>query len=167
MATFTRLVEFLVDLEGCILKVYQDVAGFPTVGIGHWISPEDIKLGSIKGEDKQGVYTLDLKNVKKTGVTKKEAYEILDYDMNEYEEKIPKIVKVPLKECQLISLISFSFNVGIGGFKRSTLLRKLNEGDYNAPIIELPKWRKAGGKVIQGLVNRRAKEISMWKGEYV
>lgn len=162
-----KLVSFIENLEGCMLKAYFDVANYLTIGIGHWISPEDKKRGYILAEDKDGIYYLNLELAIKKGITKEEAYNILDYELNLYEREVPKLVKVKLNDSQLISLISFSFNVGLGAFRKSTLLRLLNQGDYNAPVIELPKWRKAGGKIIQGLVNRREKEVKMWKGLYV
>lgn len=55
-------------------------------------------------------------------------------------------------------LVSFVFNVGEGQFKRSTMLRLLNQGKYDAAANEFPKWKFDNGKMIQGLLNRRLEE---------
>jgi len=58
--------------------------------------------------------------------------------------------------------VSFSFNVGLGNFQSSTLRSKLNRGDYEGASNEFPKWRKAGGKILKGLVKRRADERNLF-----
>lgn len=87
--------------------------------------------------------------------------------------RVLDVVKVPLSPYQLATLVSFADNVGWGGgtkigFSTSTLLKKLNQGDYNAVPGELAKWKYNDGKVMQGLVNRRAAEAGLWaKGAFV
>jgi lysozyme len=81
-------------------------------------------------------------------------------------------VKVDLTDNQFGALVMFAFNAGIGAFKGSTLLKKLNHGNYNAVPAELPKWNKTtidGKKVVSnGLVNRRAAEAGLWaKGGFI
>lgn len=87
-------------------------------------------------------------------------------------QAVKKLVKVSLTDNQLGALISFVFNVGADAFARSTLLRKLNSGDYAAVPVELAKWNKTtvnGQKIVSdGLVNRRAAEIGLWsRGSFV
>ena len=73
-------------------------------------------------------------------------------------------VRVPLTDAQHGALVSLVFNIGSGNFRRSTLLRLLNEGDYEGAADEFPKWRKAGGKVLKGLERRRKAEREMFIG---
>ena len=70
--------------------------------------------------------------------------------------------RVPLNENQIDALTSFVYNVGQNAFANSTLLRKLNDGDFNGAADEFMKWIHAGGKVVQGLVNRRATEKELF-----
>jgi len=101
-------------------------------------------------------------------ITAAEAESILLKDLTQYEAAVESLVKVELNDNQFAALVSFAFNVGIGAFKDSTLLKKLNQGDFNAVPTELMKWTKAGGKKLQGLVNRRQAEGYLWmEGAYV
>lgn len=78
------------------------------------------------------------------------------------------LVKVPLTDNQFGALISFTYNVGDEAFRKSTLLKKLNAGDYAAVPGELAKWKFNDGKVMEGLINRRAAEAGLWvKGSFV
>ena len=71
---------------------------------------------------------------------------------------VESLVEVPLTDNQFAALASFTFNLGRGSLAKSTLLRKLNARDYNGAAEEFHKWNKAGGKVLGGLVARRAAE---------
>lgn len=93
-------------------------------------------------------------------------------DLKPYEAAVENSVKVPLSDNQFGALVLFTYNAGIAGFKGSTLLKKLNAGDYNSVPSELAKWNKTtinGKKVTSsGLVNRRASEAGLWAaGSYV
>lgn len=93
-------------------------------------------------------------------------------DLVEFEAAVNSLVKVPLLQCQFDALVSFAFNVGqdidedtiAEGLGDSTLLKKLNAGNYIGAADEFPKWNKAKGKVLAGLVNRRAAERAMFLG---
>ena len=82
--------------------------------------------------------------------------------LGEIEVQVNKLVTVLITDNQFDALVSFSYNVGTGNLKRSTLLRKLNMGDYFGAADEFPKWRKANGVILQGLVNRRADERALF-----
>ena len=86
----------------------------------------------------------------------------LDHDYQDAEEQVLSLVKVPLTENQLGALTSFVFNLGAGNLSRSTLLRKLNQGDYTSAAEEFNKWVFAGGKKLNGLVKRRAEERELF-----
>lgn len=90
--------------------------------------------------------------------TKAEGREILRNDLEKYAKTVREKVKVPLNENQYGALVSFTYNVGQGAFSGSTLLKKLNSGDYKSVSSELMKWTKSNGKTLKGLQNRRKAE---------
>lgn len=101
-------------------------------------------------------------------ITMKQAEEALVHDLGETAAEIERLVKVPLTDNQFGALVSFAFNVGVGAFAKSTLLKKLNAGQYGAVPTELARWNKNDGKVMSGLTNRRAAEAGLWaKGAHV
>ncbi|MFY0357593.1 lysozyme, partial [Bacillus sp. YIM B13589] len=90
-------------------------------------------------------------------------------DLAKHEKFVQKLVKVPLKQGEYDSLVSFSFNLGPGNLQSSTLLRKLNSGDRRGSCMEYPKWKYANKRVLEGLVVRRFKEQTqcLQEGPYV
>ena len=90
----------------------------------------------------------------------------------EYQHRIDKefapgvktAVHVELNQKEFDMLVDFAFNVGMGNFKQSTLLKKLNAGDYVGAADEFPKWNKGGGKVMKGLQRRRYTERAVFLG---
>lgn len=135
-------------LEGLRLAAYQDVAGVWTIGYG----------------TTRGVY-------EGLTITEATAEHMMNMDLRAFEEGVQAAVEVELSDNQFGALVSFAYNVGLGAFRSSTLLKKLNAGDYEAVPAELAKWVKArvGGQLIrvQGLVNRRAAEAGLWaKGSF-
>lgn len=87
---------------------------------------------------------------------------LLQTDLAAFNKAVSDRVKVPVSQAQRDALVSFTYNVGVGNFERSTLLRKLNSGDYCAAAYEFPKWKYAGGRVLPGLVTRRAAEQALF-----
>jgi lysozyme len=101
-------------------------------------------------------------------ITEAEASDMLLADLDRFERAVDRKVIVPLTDNQFAALVSFCFNVGEGNFGSSTLLKKLNRGDYASVPSELAKWVTSKGKRMQGLVNRRAAEAGLWaKGAFV
>ena len=134
--------------EGFKKKAYRDGGGVWTVGYGH-TSDENLTVTST------------------TVISEEEAERLLRIDLREAEDVVNEYVKVPLNQNQFDALVSFVFNIGKGskkqpGFTTSTLLKKLNAGDYNAVPKELARWNKDNGKVVAGLTNRRAAEAGLW-----
>lgn len=79
-------------------------------------------------------------------------------DMAGFERDVGRLVTVPLDQGQFDALVSFAYNCGAANLSRSTLLRKLNRGDYGGAAAQFPLWNRAGGRVLRGLVRRRAAE---------
>lgn len=146
-----RVVEpFRAQIQGyedCKLVAYQDVGGVWTIG---------------RGATGPGI-------VRGTVWTQEQADRRFDADLGKAEAAVERLVKVELTDGQFAALCSLTFNIGVGAFTGSTLLRKLNGGDYEAVPIELMKWTRVGKrKGVAGLVNRRASECGMWaRGTFV
>ncbi|UJM42939.1 lysozyme [Bartonella henselae] len=136
--------------EGLRLNAYKDAIGVWTIGYGH-----------TNNAGKPFVH-------KGMAITEKQTEELLCQDLKQFENTVEQAVQVSLTDEQFAALVSFCYNVGTTAFCNSTLLRKLNSGDYEAIPTELQKWTKAGGKRLQGLVHRRAAEAGLWaKGAFV
>ena len=91
-------------------------------------------------------------------ITQDEARQLFARDVNFFAKGVRKLVKVPLNDNQFSALVSLAFNIGMGRFRASTMLRKLNRGDYAGAEGEFWKWRRANGRILRGLVVRREKE---------
>lgn len=136
--------------EGLRLGAYKDAIGVWTIGYGH-----------TSAAGKPFVH-------KGMTITEKQAEELLCKDLRQFENTVAKAVTVSLNSWQFAALVSFCYNVGTTAFCNSTLLKKLNQGEYEAVPAELQKWTKAGGKRLRGLVHRRVAEAGLWaKGAYV
>lgn len=161
------LPQFMARVEGIELKPYDmepDIAGVDTIGIGHLLTDDEHDTGQINIAGMLVPW--------RNGITKEQAELLLMQDLAEYVASVKHAVRVPLTDNQQAALVSFAFNVGTGAFTRSTLLAKLNAGDFAAVPAELARWNKqtyvVDGKkvkrVVPGLTNRRNLEIRMWSG---
>ena len=95
-------------------------------------------------------------------ITKEQAEARLVQDLTHAEDTVSRLVMVPLNDNQFGALVSFVFNIGSGAFASSTLLRKLNAGDYAAVPAQLARWNKNDGSVMAGLTKRRPAEAKLW-----
>jgi len=150
--------QHLVTSEGVRAKAYVDQAGLLTIGIGHLLTAEEIKTGVIQ------IGTESVEYAK--GLTETQIYQLLDQDCLPREKTISAIVKVDLTEHQRDALVSFAFNIGIHAFETSTLVRLLNQGDYNSVPAQMRRWNKVhvDGELVAsvGLSARREREIELW-----
>ena len=85
--------------------------------------------------------------------------------MKEFENTVNTSVTVPLSQNKYDALVSLSYNIGSGAFKNSTLLNKLNSGDYKGAAEQFLVWNKVNSKKMQGLVNRREAEHNLFLSE--
>jgi lysozyme len=145
--------EFIAQFEGFVPTIYNDAANPPnaTIGFGHVVHP-----GAIKGNE-------PLK-----AVSRAQALKLLEQDCAKAAAAVKKHVKKPLTQAQFDALVSFTYNCGEGNLAESTLLKKLNAGEYEAVPAELEKWTHAGpGTVLPGLVRRRKAEAALFtRGTY-
>lgn len=128
--------------EGLRLEAYLCPAGVPTIGYGH---TKGVTLGM----------RIEAENADK----------LLSADLYKFRDEVAKLITVPVTKGQFIAILGFVYNLGVSKFKTSTLLRKLNLGDYRGAAEEFPKWCFANGQKLQGLLTRRKAEQRLFKEE--
>lgn len=131
---------FVSSWEGCRLTAYQDVAGVWTIGYGH--TGPDVFSGLV--------------------IAPELAVEYLREDLARHAGAVAGAVRVKVTENQFVALLSLVFNIGPAAFKRSSVLRNLNNKATTQAAESFKLWRKAGGKVVSGLVRRRAAESKLF-----
>lgn len=137
-------IQLIMSFEGLRLKAYDDGVGVWTIGYGNTrgVQPGDV-------------------------ITEDEAENLLQDDLDDFERCVNQAVTVPINQHQFDALVSFAFNVGCGALRRSTLLRKLNDGGYPTVAIadQFLRWNRGGGRVLRGLTRRREAERSLFLSE--
>jgi lysozyme len=132
----------ITKFEGLRLKPYLCSAKIPTIGYGNSYYP-----------DGKRVTLLD------KDITKQQAFDMFKEVANRFAKRVDTLVTSNLNQNQFNALVSFAYNVGTGNFSSSTLLKKVNKNPDDLTIkAEFLRWNKAGGKVINGLTNRRNEE---------
>lgn len=132
---YEKAIDLIKKYEGFSARPYKCPAGVLTIGYGRTI---DVRPYEITTEEAETIW--------------------LDKYVKTIAGQILALVNVELSNNQICALIDFVYNLGIGNFKSSTLLRKINQGDFSAAANEFLKWNKAGGIVLKGLENRRITE---------
>lgn len=140
-------VNLIKSFEGLVLHAYKPVPTerYWTIGYGHYGS-------DVREHDK---------------ITSQQAEEMLKQDLKVYAYSVSQNVKVKINQNQFDALTSFCYNVGKEGLRTSTLLKKLNAGDFSGASKEFEKWVHGGGKVLPGLVTRRKAEKALFLKHYV
>jgi lysozyme len=136
-------LELLKRSEGFRAKVYLDACGFPTIGYGHRL------LHPASFPD---------------GIDEAGAADILVSDVNNACATVARLVKVALTQGQFDALVDFTFNLGAIKLSGSTLLKKLNKGDYDGACEQLVRWDHAGAVELESLKKRRLAEGVLWLG---
>jgi lysozyme len=138
--------DLIKEFEGLKLKPYLCSAQVPTIGYG-------------------STYYENGKKVKLTDapITKERADDLFEIVADDFAKRVVPLIKKPLTQNQFNALVSFAFNLGVRALQNSTLLRLANINPNDANIAkEFLKWNKAGGRVLQGLTNRRIKESALY-----
>lgn len=137
-------LKLIRHFEGCSLRPYLDPIGLLTIGVGHLITKEDANKYSI-------------------GITSQEADNLLRHDCRKAETAIGKLITIPLTQGEFDGLVSFTFNLGAGALRRSTLRMRLNRDEDRLSVAdEFRKWTRAGGHVLPGLIRRREAERELF-----
>lgn len=132
--------------EGLKLKPYLCPAKIPTIGYGNTYYP-----------DGKRVTLLD------KDITKQQAFDMFKEIANRFAKRVDALVTSNINQNQFNALVSFAYNVGTGNFSSSTLLKKVNKNPDDLTIKdEFLRWNKAGGKVLNGLTNRRNEEADLY-----
>lgn len=143
MKTGQKGIALIKTYEGFVGRLYQDSAGYSTIGYGHRITPEESSLFT-------------------HAIDQSQAEQLLIQDLQQYEQGVSQSVHVPLTQHQFDALVSFTYNVGISHLQQSTLLKKLNEGKYHEVPQEFKRWHYANGQSMAGLVKRREAEARLF-----
>ena len=135
-------LSLIKKFEGCRLEAYYCSGGVLTIGYGH--------TGGVKESDT---------------ITQEEAEKLLRADVFKFEEYVEDNVMVELDQGQFDALVAWTFNLGPGNLRESTMLKKLNEADYTSVPNEMKRWNKAGGKTLDGLIRRRNAEALLFQSK--
>jgi|TARA_B100000900_G_scaffold393014_1_gene389074 lysozyme len=135
-------LELIKKFEGCRLEAYRCSANVLTIGYGHT----------------GGVLETDV-------ITQDVADKLLKEDIAKFEKYVNVNVAVELNQNQFDALVAWTFNLGVGNLRSSTMLKKLNESDYDSVPFEMRRWNKAGGKTLDGLIRRRKAEGLLFEGK--
>jgi lysozyme len=133
--------------EGFSATPYICPAGLKTIGYGHVIR---------EGE-----------NLPETGINREQGEIILKQDVSLYSEAIGRLVSIPLNQNQFDALVSLVYNIGIYAFEKSSLLRFLNQGDFEKTAAEFNRWIYVKKQKNRGLIARRAAEIQLFRRKMV
>lgn len=139
MKVSTKGLKLITDFEGFRGTAYQDVVGVWTIGYG---STENVYEGET--------------------ITKGAAEVRLKIEMAKYEAGVMEACTLPPNQNQFDALCSFAYNVGVGGMRKSSVIKAHNRGDFDAAARAFGLWNKAGGKVYTGLTRRRAAEAVLY-----
>ncbi len=132
------------NAEGLRLRAYRDATGIWTIGYGHTAAAGEPKV------------------VGGLAITREEAETTLARDVATFAKGVAAAVTVSLNDDQFSALVSFAYNVGLGNFRGSSVLKAVNAGDFEAVPRRLGLWVKAGGRTLGGLVKRRAAEAALF-----
>ncbi len=139
-------LELIKEFEGFSANAYLCPAKIPTIGYGNtfYSDGRKVKLGE--------------------QISKSDALELLEIVANkDFADKIFSAIKVPVAQNQFDAMVSLAYNIGTGSFLKSTLLKKVNAGDFIGASEEFLKWNKSGGKELLGLTRRRKREQDLFK----
>jgi lysozyme len=138
--TSAAMRQMIEAWEGCVLTAYTDAVGVLTIGYGH--TGSDVHPGQT--------------------VTQVEADTLLANDLHKFEIAVNALVGDATTQNQFDAMVSFAFNLGARALAGSTLLREHKAGDYPAAGAEFPKWDRAGGQELAGLLRRRQGEEAVY-----
>ena len=138
MKTSKNGINLIKKFEGCSLKAYKCPAGVYTIGYGH--------INNVKQGD---------------NITQLQAETLLMFDLQIFEKEINNL-NLNLTQNQFDAIISFVFNIGIGNFKKSTMLKFLKAGHYPLAAGQFDRWVYQGKQKLSGLVKRRKAEKELF-----
>jgi lysozyme len=142
-------MRLIMQSEGCRLRAYPDPANAPPRGDG---TPWTCGWGSTGTDIKEGVTW-----------TQEQCDKRLMEDLAKFEKAVDELITYPLSSNQFSSVVCFVYNIGVGAFKKSTMLRLINSGDLVGASRQFALWVRANGRVMAGLVTRRQAEMNLFQ----
>lgn len=140
-------LELIKAQEGFSSRAYRDPAGVWTIGYGHTSMAGSPRV-------REGLE-----------ISRPEAGNILRRDVERFADGVRRLLTRNLSDRQFSALVSFAYNVGLGNFERSSVLRAVNAGDFEVVPRRLSLWVKAGGRTLPGLIRRRAAEAALFTSD--
>lgn len=159
MKVSKEAIEGIKKDEGVRTKPYRCPALLWTVGVGHVIDPNHIR---VKLDERKNI---PLPPEWDRVLSMAEVDAILAADLATFERGVLRLCPSGLTQGRFDALVSFSFNVGLGNLQRSTIRMKHNRGDFEGAAEAFMAWTKAGGKELPGLVKRRKHERALYESE--
>lgn len=154
--------QLIKELEGHSLVSYKDAVGLWTIGVGHLLKVGDVNLKKVLGYFVQRLDNIQL--------TDEEVDKLLELDLEVFVQGVNDLLEVYVDQCEFDALISLAFNIGLAGLKRSSVLRKLNEGIESDLSKYFMLWNKAtmDGRVVElkGLTRRRTIESLIFHNSF-
>lgn len=133
-------IDLIKRNEGCELTAYRDSVGVLTIGYGH--TGDDVTEG--------------------LRITQQQAEALLRQDLEKFQDGVDDLVTGDASDNQFGAMVSLAFNIGLGNFRTSSVLRNHNAGDHQATADAFLLWNKAGGHVLPGLDRRRHEERALY-----
>jgi lysozyme len=156
MKISARGIQLIKHWEGVRYRPYICSARLHTIGVGHVLYPDQGRLPL----DQRDAYPLRAEDQR--AFSGAEVDGILGADLQRFEAGITKLFPLVLTQGQNDALVSFAFNLGLGGVQRSTLRQKVLRGEMEAAADEFLKFTRGGGKILPGLVKRRNDERALF-----
>jgi lysozyme len=165
MKTSDKGIHLMHHFEGYRNKPYKCSAKIWTVGWGHAMYADQLRLPNVRTESYTGMIRDDyqLKPEDNRVWSKEELVAIFKNDIESFERGVLRLVPgVVGKQGAFDALVSISFNFGLGNLQRSTIRMKANRGDWEGAAEAFMAWTKGGGKELPGLVKRRIAEKTLF-----
>ena len=138
-------LELIKEFEGFSANAYLCPAKIPTIGYGNtfWEDGRKVRIGE--------------------QISKTKALELLEFVANkDFADKIFPFIEVSISQNQFDAMVSLAYNIGVGAFSNSTLLKRVNAKDFLGAANEFLKWDKSNGKPLLGLTRRRQREKELF-----
>jgi lysozyme len=132
-------IDLIRNFEGCKLHAYRDAVGIPTIGFGE---TRGVHMGMVW--------------------TQIQADSVFAARVEEFAKGVAALIKHPISDSAFSACVSLSYNIGIGAFMKSSVLRDINMGQIPQAADAFLRWNQGGGKVLAGLVRRRAAERALF-----
>lgn len=167
MKTSKQGIDFIKGFESFVPYVYDDLIPARKGTYRRWEPGDGVRgtLTCLYGHTDSARHPLKMKDAVGKVYTEQFGCEVLAVDLSECEEAVERLVKVPLTQGQFDALVSLTFNMGEGNLRKSSLLSKLNRGDYKGARAAFDLYVKSKGQTLRGLQRRRDGEQVLWDSD--